>query len=88
MMILKLESSVSSPVATSLKVSMPHQPATFSFPERWFSKSKLVVRLFQAGWPVSFMELHCSIIMRLQIVIVPFALYVRMCNREEAFRKY
>ena len=34
--ILKLESSASSPVATSLEVSMPHQPATFSFPKRQF----------------------------------------------------
>ena len=32
----KLESSASSPVATSLEVSMPHQPATFSFPKRQF----------------------------------------------------
>ena len=32
--ILKLESSASSPVATSLEVSMPDQPATFSFPKR------------------------------------------------------
>ena len=31
---LKLESSASSPVATSLEVSMPHQPATFYFPKR------------------------------------------------------
>ena len=29
---LKLESSTSSPVATSIEVSMPHQPATFPFP--------------------------------------------------------
>ena len=34
--ILKLESSASSPVATSLEVSMPHQPATFFFPKRQF----------------------------------------------------
>ena len=34
--ILKLESSASSPIATSLDVSMPHQPATFSFPKRQF----------------------------------------------------
>ena len=34
--ILKLESFASSPVATSLEVSMPHQPATFSFPKRQF----------------------------------------------------
>ena len=34
--ILKLESSASSPVATSLEVSMPHQPATLSFPKRQF----------------------------------------------------
>ena len=47
---LKLASSVSSPVATSLEVSMLHQPITFSFPKRQFSKSKSVVRLFQAGW--------------------------------------
>ena len=30
--ILKLESSASYPVTTSLEVSMPHQPATFPFP--------------------------------------------------------
>ena len=88
LMILKLESSASSPVATSLEVSMPHQPATFSLPERWFSKSKLVVRSFQAGWPVLFMELHHYIIIRLQIVIVPFALCICMCNGEDAFRKH
>ena len=34
--ILKLESSASSPVATSLEVSMSHQPATFSFPKYQF----------------------------------------------------
>ena len=67
---MKLELSVSSPVATSLEVSMAHQPATFSFPKRKFSKSKLVMHSFQAGWLVSFhMELHHYIIMRLQIVI-------------------
>ena len=35
-MISKLESSVSFPVATSLEGPMPHQPATFSFPKREF----------------------------------------------------
>ena len=75
-MILKLELSASSPVVTSLEVSTPHQPATFFFPKRLFSKYKPVVHSFQAGWPVSFMELHRYIIMRSQIVIVPFALYV------------
>ena len=34
--ILKLESSASYPVATSLEVSVPHQPAIFSFPKRQF----------------------------------------------------
>ena len=34
--ILKLESSASSPVTTSLEVSMPHKPATFSFLKRQF----------------------------------------------------
>ena len=34
--ILKLESSGSSPVATSLEVSMPHQPATLSFSKHQF----------------------------------------------------
>ena len=34
--ILKIESSASSPVATSLEVSMPHQPAIFFFPKRQF----------------------------------------------------
>ena len=34
--ILKLESSASSPVVTSLEVSMPQQPATFSFPKHQF----------------------------------------------------
>ena len=29
---LKLELSVSSPVATSIEMFMPHQPATFPFP--------------------------------------------------------
>ena len=75
-MILKLESSASSPVATSLEVSMPHQPATFSFFKRQFSKSKSVGSAFVSGWLVSFMELHRYIVMRSQIVIVPFALYV------------
>ena len=52
MMILKLaiESSMSPPVATSLEVSMPlHQPVTFSFFKDQFSKSKLVVGLFQGS---------------------------------------
>ena len=75
-MILKLELSVSSPVATSLEVSMPHQPAIFSFPKCQFSKSKLVVCWFQAGRAVLSVELHHYIIMRLQIVTAPFALYV------------
>ena len=86
-MILKLEFSASSPVATSLEVSMPPQPATFSFPKRQFSKCKSVVLLFQADRAVSFMELHRYIIMRSQIVMVPFALYVAMCNGEDTFRK-
>ena len=85
MMILKLESSANSPVATSLEVSMPlHQPATFSFPKCQFSKSKLVVRSFQASW---FRLRSCTdryIIMRSQMVIVSFALYVcAMANREK-----
>ena len=50
MRILKLESSASSPVATSLEVSMPHQPATFSLSKRQFSKSKSIMLSFQAGW--------------------------------------
>ena len=49
-MILKLELSASSPVATSLEVSMPlHQPATFPFPSvslanpsRWYIRFRLV----------------------------------------------
>ena len=54
-MILKLE-SLSYPVATSLKVSMAlHQPATFPFPSQ-FSKSKSVVRLFQASWFITFIH--------------------------------
>ena len=48
--ILKLESSASSPVATSLEVSMPHQPATFPFPSvsfklpfySWFQRRALM----------------------------------------------
>ena len=76
-MILKLELSASSPVATSLEVSMPlHQPATFSFPKCQFSKSKLVVHSFQASL---FRSLSCTdryIIIRSQMVIVPFAWYV------------
>ena len=74
---------MSSPVATSaLEVSMPHQPATFSFPEHRFSA-------FVSGWLAGFVHgVDRYIIMRLQIVIVPFALYVRMCNGEDAFRKY
>ena len=76
MMILKLESSASSPVVTSLEVSVPYQPATFSSPKRQFSKSKLVVCLFQAGWFHSWSCIDRYIIMRMQIVMVPFALYV------------
>ena len=34
--ILKLELSASCPGATSLEVSIPHQPATFSFPKRQY----------------------------------------------------
>ena len=69
---LKLASAVSSPVASSLEVSMLHQPITFSFPKHQFSKSKSVVHLFQAGW---FCSWSC-IATLLQIVIVPFALYI------------
>ena len=48
MIILKMESSTSSSnsadadAATSLEVSKPHQPRTFSFPKRQFGKSKPV----------------------------------------------
>ena len=73
MIILKLESSASSPVDTSLEVSMPHQPTTFSFPKRQFSNSKLVVHLLQAGRVHGVASNH--IIIKSQIVMVPFALY-------------
>ena len=75
-MILKLELSTSSPVATSLEVSMPHQPATLSFPKCQFSKSMSVVRSFQVGCFRSWSCIDRYIIMRSQIVMVPFALYV------------
>ena len=76
-MILKLELSVSSPVATSLEVSMPlHQPTTFSFPKHQFSKSKLVVRSFKASWFRSWSCTDRYIIIRWQMVTVPFAFYV------------
>ena len=89
-MILKLESSASSPVATSLEVSMPqHQPATFSFPKRQFSKSKLVVSLYQANW---FRSWSCTvphyIIMRLQIVTVPLlCMYVQWQAARKCLQK-
>ena len=77
MMKLKLETSASSPVATSIEVSMPQQPATFSFPKCRFSISNYQVSsAFVSGWLFSFMELHCYIIVRSQIVMVPFALYI------------
>ena len=91
MRILKLESSASSPVAISLEVSMPHQLAIFSFSKRQFSKSKSVVHSFQADWFCSWRCIDRYIIIRLQIVMVPFALYVcatekmRSGNADTAF---
>ena len=87
MMILKLESSASSSVATSLEVSASAPTSHISFPKRQFSKSKSVVHWIQASWfhaHQSFMELHHYIIMRSQMVIVTFALYVcAMASREK-----
>ena len=88
-MILKLESSASSTVVTSLEASMPlHQPTTFSFPKHQVSKSKLVACSFQASlfhsWTRSYTDHY--IIMRSQmiIVILPFAFYVcAMASREK-----
>ena len=85
-MMLKLELSMSSPVATSLEVSMPHQPATFSFPKRQFSKSKSIVFWFQAGRAVLFMELHRYIINEVADSNSTFC-FVSMCNGEDALRK-
>ena len=44
--------------ATSLEVSKPHQPRTFSFPKRQFGKSKPALRSFQASWFGSWSWLH------------------------------
>ena len=84
-MILKLELSASSPVATLLELFMQHQPATVSFPKCQFSKSKSVVHSFQDAWFRLRNCIWCYIIMRSQIAIlvVLFALY----NGEDAFRK-
>ena len=85
MMILKLELSselsVSSPVATLLdSVSMPHQPATFSFLKCQFSKSKSVTHSFQAaGWLVLFMELALLHYHEVADSNSTFC-FVRMCN--------
>ena len=76
MMILKLESSASSPVANLLEVSMPHQPATFSFSKCQFSNSKSVVHSFQGGWFRLWSCIDRYIIMRSQIVMVSYPLYV------------
>ena len=76
MMILKLESSMSYPVATLLELSIHHQPATFFFSKHQFSKFNSVVHSFQAGWLRPWSCIGHYIIMRSQIVIVPFALYV------------
>ena len=58
MVILKLELSMSLPVAVS--------------------------SAFISSWLVSFIEFHCYIIMRLQIVMVPFALYIcAMASKEK-----
>ena len=62
--VTELESSTSSPVATSLEMSMPHQPATFFFPKRQFSisKPKFVVRsIVGFGARPALMELHCYV---------------------------
>ena len=50
--------SATADAATSLEVSMPHQPRSFSFPKRQFGKSKPVLRSFQAGWFGSWSWLH------------------------------
>ena len=84
-MILKLESSISSPVAISLEVSMPHQPFTFSFLKCQFSKYKLVVHSFQADLFRSWSCIATLSLMRSQILIVPFALYV--CAMEKILSK-
>ena len=47
----------------------------------------LTVRFRLASWFRSSVKLHRYIIMRSQVVIVPFALIVRMCNGSREIRK-
>ena len=60
----KLESSASSPVATSLEVSMPHQPATFFLSQASVLNQQIQVFSAFYSWfqRRALMELHRYII--------------------------
>ena len=73
---LKLESSARCPVATSIEVSMPHQPATFPFPSvSLANSSQQCIRFKLVVFVHGVASLHYPGHYR-EVEAVPFALYI------------